>query len=86
MQPLHMKIVLQHAKTELYLKGQGTWTSNVSEALDFGSSKRAIKYLKQNELPGVQVLVAFVEPPCIDSVALQLPPPSHPAAAFKSAA
>ncbi len=70
---LRMKIVLQHAKTALYLKGQGTWTSDVSEALDFGSSKRAIKYLRQSGLEGVQVLVAFVEPECVETVALQLP-------------
>ncbi len=70
-----MKILLQHAKTALYFKGEGKWTSDVAEALDFGTSKRAIKYLKQNELPGVQVLVAFIEPACIDTVALQLPAP-----------
>ncbi len=76
-----MKILLQHAKTGLYLKAEGRWTSDVSEALDFGSSKRAIKHLKQNDLPGVQVLVAFIEPACIDTVALQLPPPElRPAA------
>jgi hypothetical protein len=75
-----MRIVLQHAKTALYLKGAGTWTADVSAAMDFGSSKRAIKYLKQNNLSGVQVLVAFVEPACIDTVALQLPAPPREAA------
>ncbi len=81
-----MKIVLQHSKTELYLKGPGTWTSNVSEALDFGNSKRAIKYLRQNGLTGVQVLVAFVEPASVDTVALQLPAPRSGAVPLKSAA
>lgn len=81
-----MRIVLQHAKTALFLKGAGTWTSNVSEALDFRNSKRAIKYLKQNGLTGVQVLVAFVEPSCIDTVALQLPAPTLRDIAVKSAA
>ena len=83
-----MRIVLQHAKTALFLRDSGTWTSNVSEALDFGSSKRAIKYLRQNRLEGVQVLVAFVEPAWVETVALQLPPssPGISAAALKSAA
>jgi len=82
-----MRVVLQHAKTALYLKRAGTWTTDVSAALDFGSSKRAIKYLKQNNLWEVQVLVAFVEPTCIDTVALQLPaPPPEAASALRPAA
>ncbi len=68
-----MKIVLQHAGTALYLQSQGSWTRDVSQAMDFVSSKQAIKYLKQNELPGMQVLVVFIEPACIDTVRLQLP-------------
>lgn len=81
-----MKIVLQDPQTACYLTETGKWTADVSEAIDFGSSKRAIKYLKQNHLAGVQVLVAFVDSACIDTVALQLPAPPHSHPEFSSAA
>ncbi len=68
-----MKIVLQDVQTEMYYKAPGAWTREVSDAQDFASSGRAIKHIRQNQLRGVQVLVAFLEPPYVDTVALQLP-------------
>jgi len=68
-----MQIVLQDVKTSLYYKAPGVWTRDVSEAMDFSSSQRALKFVKQHGLMGVQVLVAFVEPAYVETVALQMP-------------
>ena len=68
-----MQIVLQDIKTSLYYKAPGVWTRDVSEAKDFSSSQRALKFVKQHALIGVQVLVAFVEPAYVETVALQMP-------------
>ncbi len=77
-----MTIIVQHTKTGLYYKEPGVWTRDVSEAVDFGSSKRAIKFIKAHDLRDVQVLVAFIDSSFVDTVALQIPPMQ----AFKSAA
>ncbi len=68
-----MRIVLQHTTTELYLKSVGAWTPHLEEALNFGSSQQAIKFMRQHRLDEVQVLVAFVEDSVVDIVALQIP-------------
>ncbi len=68
-----MTIIVQDTKTGLYFKEPGVWTREVTEAVDFGSSKRAIKYIKASGLWDVQVLVAFIEPAYVDTVALQIP-------------
>lgn len=68
-----MQIVLQDVKTSLYFKSPGVWTRDVAEALDFSSSQRALKFVRQHGLENVQVLVAFVEPAYVETVALQIP-------------
>lgn len=70
-----MRIVLQHTTTELYIKGVGAWTPDLREAFNFGSSQRAIKFMRQQRLEQVQVLVAFLEDSIVDIVALQIPAP-----------
>jgi hypothetical protein len=75
-----MRVILQHVQSALYLKSPGVWTREVGEALDFSSSHRALKFLRQNHLEGVQVLVAFIEPAYVETVALQLPHSLRPAA------
>ena len=75
-----MNIVLQHSTTGEFLQQLGVWTSNLEQAMDFGTSARAIKFLRQHHLSDVQVLVAFVERPFLNSVALQLPESARPAA------
>ncbi len=56
-----MKILLQHCRTRLYLRGLGNWTTNPQEALDFQHSQRAIDFARQHELTGVQIAVKFVD-------------------------
>jgi hypothetical protein len=80
-----MQIVLQHVKSGLYLKSPGVWTKEVGEALDFSSSQRAIRFIRQHQLEGVQVLVAFIEPAYVETVALQMPQ-AAPGSVLRSAA
>jgi len=68
-----MQIVLQDVKTFLYLKSPGVWTRDVTEAMDFSSSQKALAFVRQQALQSVQVLVAFIEPAYVDTVALQMP-------------
>ncbi|NOS68538.1 MAG: hypothetical protein HOP33_01230 [Verrucomicrobia bacterium] len=56
-----MKILLQHARTQLYLRGLGNWTANAYEALDFQHSQRAIDFAREHALTGVQIAVKFVD-------------------------
>ena len=80
-----MRIVLQHATSGLYVKAPaGEWTPKIEEALNFGSSQRAIKHLRQQRLTGVQVLVAFVEDSFVDMVTLQLPKAAIPKGAVQN--
>lgn len=70
-----MRILLQHAADGLYVTEAGKWTRNLAEALDFGSSLRAIGYLRQHQMSDVQVLVVFSDSGVIDTVSLKVPPP-----------
>jgi len=67
-----MRILLQHTRTGLYLKGLGNWTANPYDAFDFQHSQRAIDFARQHRLNGVQIAVRFMDSE-YDEVA-QLPP------------
>ena len=67
-----MRILLQHARTQLYLRGLGDWTANVYEAFDFQHSQKAIDFAHQHTLSGVQIAVRFIDAD-MDEVA-PLPP------------
>lgn len=56
-----MKILLQHSRTQLYLRGVGDWTTNPSEAHDFQNSQRAIGFAREHRLTGVQIAVKFID-------------------------
>jgi hypothetical protein len=56
-----MRILLQHIRTQLYLKSLGNWTANPYEAFDFEHSQRAIDFAAENKLQGVQILVKFID-------------------------
>ena len=56
-----MRILLQHARTLLYFKGLGAWTSSAFEALDFQHSQRAIDFARRHGLVGVQIAMEFGE-------------------------
>ena len=56
-----MKILLQHMRTQLYLRSLGNWTVNHHEAHDFQHSQRAIDFVRENNLSGVQIAVKFID-------------------------
>ena len=77
-----MKILLQHARTQLYLRGLGDWTANPFEAFDFQHSQKAIDFAREHNIAGVQIAVKFIDsqfdeifplPPVQTGVALQNP-------------
>ena len=56
-----MKILLQHARTQLYVRSLGNWTTSTNEAFDFQHSQRAIDFARQHGLTAVQIAVKFVD-------------------------
>ena len=56
-----MKILLQHARTHLYLRGLGDWTANHHEGFDFQHSQKAIDFARQHGLNSVQIAVKFID-------------------------
>jgi hypothetical protein len=56
-----MRILLQHARTGLYLKGPGNWTANPYDGFDFQHSQRAIDFARHHNLSGVQIAVRFLD-------------------------
>jgi hypothetical protein len=56
-----MKIVLQHIRTQLYLRSLGNWTANPLEAHDFQHSQRAIDFAREHGLSGIQIAVKFID-------------------------
>lgn len=56
-----MKILLQHARTQLYLRSLGNWTANPLEGYDFQHSQRAIDFAHEHGISGVQIAVKFLD-------------------------
>jgi hypothetical protein len=55
-----MKILLQHTQTLKYLRADGTWTRNDSEAHNFLHSQKAIDFAFEHKLKDVYVAVKFI--------------------------
>jgi hypothetical protein len=58
-----MRIVLRNIRTRLYLRNDGRWTSELSEARCFRHSAEAMDIARETGLPDVEVLLAFEQPP-----------------------
>lgn len=56
-----MKILLQHVRTQLYLRSLGNWTADPRQAYDFKHSRRAIDFAREHSVTGVQVAVKFID-------------------------
>ena len=54
-----MKILLQHARTGLFLCESGDWTRDPGEALDFEHTQRLIDHVGQTGMRGVHISVKF---------------------------
>lgn len=57
-----MKILLQHSRTQLYLRGLGDWTPDPNQAYDFGRSQRAMDFAREHYIVGAQIAVKFLDP------------------------
>jgi len=57
-----MKILLQHVRTQLFVRTLGNWTANPLEAYDFQHSQRAIDFAHDHGLTAVQIAVKFIDP------------------------
>ena len=56
-----MKILLQHARTQLYLRSLGNWTADPRQAHDFLYSQRAIDFARDHSITGVEIALKFVD-------------------------
>lgn len=65
-----MKILLQHARTQLYLRSLGSWTANPLEAYDFHHSRRAIIFAQDHSITGVEIAVKFGNDEVADTFAV----------------
>lgn len=65
-----MRILLQHARTGLYLRGLGDWTANPFDGFDFQHSQKAIDYACKHGIVGVQIAVRFIDSECDEVVPL----------------
>ena len=54
-----MRILLQHARTGLYLCESGDWTRDPEEAQDFEHTQRLIDHVSQTGMRGVHISVKF---------------------------
>jgi hypothetical protein len=63
-----MRILLQHARTALYLRGLGDWTANPFDGFDFQHSQKAIDYACKHSIIGVQIAVRFIDSECDEVV------------------
>ena len=56
-----MRILLQHARTQLYVCSLGNWSTNPHEAYDFQHSQRAADFAREHGLTAVQIAIKFID-------------------------
>ncbi|HWD91904.1 MAG TPA: hypothetical protein VG938_06100 [Verrucomicrobiae bacterium] len=66
-----MKILLQHSRTLLYLRADGSWTRRHTEARNFLDSQTAIIFAFERQMLDVYITVKF--PGDSETVAVPLP-------------
>ncbi len=57
-----MKIVLQHRTTRLYLAPDDRWTAHPDEARDFGTSLKALDFVRRLEMNEMEIVLKFADP------------------------
>lgn len=67
-----MRILLQHARTGLYLRGLGDWTEDPWSAQDFLHSQAALNFAAQHRLSGVCLAIRFLDADGDETYPLQL--------------
>jgi hypothetical protein len=56
---LCMQVLLRNRKTKLYLRGEDEWTSERTQARDFGHSSRAVQFTLDQRLNDMEALLIF---------------------------
>ena len=56
---MRMKTLLRDVTTGLYFQGPDRWTGNPAEARDFKAIDRAVEFVRQWKLDGVELAFAF---------------------------
>jgi hypothetical protein len=54
-----MRVLIQSTVTFLFLVDRGIWIQNPDEARDFKHASKALRFVKQNGLANVQILLKF---------------------------
>jgi hypothetical protein len=57
-----MRTLIRDLKTQTYYAAEGQWTVEREAARDFGSTSQAMSFAGQQQLHGVQVVLAFDNP------------------------
>lgn len=70
-----MRILLQHARTQLYLRSLGRWAANDGDAYDFKHSRRAIEFAREHSIKGVEVSIKFSGSERSEEFAMPIPLP-----------
>jgi len=66
-----MKTLLRSIPTGLYFQGPDQWTGNPAEARDFKSIDRALKFIEEWGLKGMELAFAFRDPEHVTGVPLE---------------
>ena len=56
-----MKILLQHTRSGLYVRGPDDWTANHQDGMAFEHSRNAIGFARDHSLDEVQIAVKFAD-------------------------
>ncbi len=68
-----MRVVLREIKSGLYLRDTREWTPKLEEARTFRHSAEAMDLARKHGLEGLEVLLAFEDPPARQPVSFPLP-------------
>jgi hypothetical protein len=66
-----MRTLLRSIPTGLYFQGADQWTSNAAEARDFKSIDRALKFIEEWNLKGMELAFAFRDADHVTGVPLE---------------
>jgi len=70
---MKMSVYLQDIASGMYLRGLSAWTKDPAEALDFGTTSRAIEFWQDNDLLHVRLVLKYENTP--GEVVLDVLPP-----------
>ena len=56
-----MKILLQHTRSGLFVRGAGDWTANHQDGMEFEHSRNAIGFARAHSMHEVQIAVKFLD-------------------------